>query len=116
MFNHNNYYMAVSYKDWELPNSQIWLVEINITSGPDFLIQTSILTGYILQWTNCKNIDYFLLTTFICGGAKKPHEKKSIEDEQTLAELSLAHCFSQEKCQLVQTSYIKRINSFLFAT
>lgn len=28
--------MAVSHKDWELPNSQIWLVEINIDSGVDF--------------------------------------------------------------------------------
>lgn len=28
--------MAVSYKDWELPNSRIWLVEINIESGLDF--------------------------------------------------------------------------------
>ena len=35
-----------------------------------------------------------------------PNEKKnSQEDEQTLAELSLAHRRSQAKCQLVQTSY-----------
>jgi len=31
--------------------------------------------------------------------------KKSKEDKQTLAELSSAHCRSQAKCQLVQTSY-----------
>ena len=35
--------------------------------------------------------------------------KKSKEDEQTLEELNLAHRHSQAKCQLVQTSYIKRI-------
>jgi len=28
--------MTVSHKDWELPNSQIWLAEIDIESGLDF--------------------------------------------------------------------------------
>jgi len=28
--------MAVSHKDWELPNSQFWLAEIDIESGLDF--------------------------------------------------------------------------------
>ena len=32
------YYVAVSHKDWELPNSWIWLVEIDIESGLDFPI------------------------------------------------------------------------------
>ena len=32
------YYMAVSHKDWELPNSRIWLAEIDIESGLDFPI------------------------------------------------------------------------------
>ena len=41
--------------------------------------------------------------------------KKSKEDEQTLTDLSSAHRLSQVKCQLVQTSYIKRIKFFLFA-
>ena len=40
--------------------------------------------------------------------------KKSKENEQTLKELNLAHRRSQVKCQLVQTSYIKRIKLFLF--
>jgi len=40
--------------------------------------------------------------------------KKSKEDEQTLAELNLAHGCLQAKCQLVQTSYIKLIKLFLF--
>ena len=29
----NNYYMALSHKDWELPNSWIWLAEIDIDLG-----------------------------------------------------------------------------------
>jgi len=41
--------------------------------------------------------------------------KKSKEDEQTLTDLSSTHRRSQAKCQLVQTSYIKRIKFFLFA-
>jgi len=30
--------MAVSHKDWELSNSRIWLVEIDIDRGLDFPI------------------------------------------------------------------------------
>ena len=41
--------------------------------------------------------------------------KKSKEDEQTLEELNSAHRHSQAKCQLIQTSYIKRIELFLFS-
>jgi len=41
-------------------------------------------------------------------------EKKSIKDEQTLAELSSPRRRSQAKCQLVQTSNIERIKLFLF--
>ena len=41
----------------------------------------------------------FHLTLFIYESAKKPDEKKSKEDEQTLAELNLAHRRSQAKCQ-----------------
>ena len=46
---------------------------------------------------------------FIPVSAKKLMRKKSEEDKQTLEELN-----SQAKCQLVQTSYIKRIKLFLF--
>ena len=45
---------------------------------------------------------------------QKADEKKSKEDEQTLEELKTAHLRSQAKCQLVQTSYIKRIKLFFF--
>ena len=31
-----DYNTALSHKDWELPNSQIWLAELNIESGLDF--------------------------------------------------------------------------------
>ena len=33
-----DYYMALSHKDRELPNSEIWLVEIDIDRGLDFTI------------------------------------------------------------------------------
>ena len=33
-----SHYMAVSHKDWELPNSRIWLVEMDIDRGLDFPI------------------------------------------------------------------------------
>ena len=62
---------------------------------------------------SAKNMDYFLLTIYIYGSGKKSDKKRkiSIEDEQTSAELSSAHRRLEAKCRLVQTSYIKRINS-----
>ena len=32
------YYMAVSQKDWKLPNSRTWLAKIDIDRGLDFPI------------------------------------------------------------------------------
>ena len=32
------YYMALSHKDWELPNSRIWLAETDIDRRLDFPI------------------------------------------------------------------------------
>ena len=40
--------------------------------------------GRGLEW---KVIVYFLLTVFIFGSAKRPDEKKSKEDDQTLTEV-----------------------------
>ena len=40
--------------------------------------------------------------------------KKSKEDEQNLEEWNSASCRSEAKSQLVQTSYIERIDLFLF--
>ena len=34
--------MALSYKDWSLPNSRIWLAEIDIDRGLGFPIYTGI--------------------------------------------------------------------------
>ena len=62
-----------------------------------------------------QNIEFFYLTIFISVSAKKLMRKKSKEDEQTLEELNSAHRHSQAKCQLIQTSYIKRIELFLFS-
>ena len=42
-------------------------------------------------------------------------KKKSKEDEKTLAEFNSGHRLLQAKCQLVQTSYIKRFKFVLFA-
>ena len=42
-------------------------------------------------------------------------KKRSKEDDQTSEELNSAHRRSQAKCQLLQTSYIKRIKLFLFS-
>ena len=33
-----DYYMPLSHKDWELPNSWIWLAETDIDRGLDFPI------------------------------------------------------------------------------
>ena len=65
--------------------------------------------GKKLQTLKSKIIDCFHLTIFSFVTAQK-----SKEDEQTLEELNSAHRRSQAKCQLVQTSYIKRIKLFLF--
>ena len=94
--------MAQSHKDWELPNSRIWLAEIDIDRGPDFPISN------VLQQKSCrlksKTTDYFHLAIFISVTAKMLMRKKSNQNEQTLEELNSAHCHSQAKCQLVQTS------------
>ena len=34
------YYTALSHKDWELPNSRIWLAEMDVDRGLDFPILT----------------------------------------------------------------------------
>ena len=71
--------MALSLKDWQLPNSRIWLAEIDIDRGLDFPIKT----GLILRWKSSKlnyeNVHHFLLFFFfsiIYGSSKKPDDKK----------------------------------------
>ena len=55
------------------------------------------------HWLFSYNNNYF------CKCQKADEKKKSKEDEQTLEELNSAYRRSQAKCQLKQTSYIKRI-------
>ena len=52
---------------------------------------------------------------FIYESDKKPDERKSKEDEQTLAEWSCAHPVRKQNVSYLQTSYIERIKLFLFA-
>ena len=72
--------MALSHKDWEPPNSWIWLAEMDIERGLDFPIYTGIWTGKILKWKSyklkCKIIDCFYLTIFISVSAKKLMREK----------------------------------------
>ena len=84
------YYMALSHKDWELPNSWIWLAETDIDRGLDFPIDTGIQADNVLQWKSCelkcKIIDCFHLTIFVSVSGKNLMRKKSKEDEQNLEE------------------------------
>ena len=50
------YYMAVAHKDWELPHSRIWLVEIDIESGLDFAISTDLVVTVVLKKLQTKNM------------------------------------------------------------
>ena len=60
-------------------------------------------------------MNYFHQTISTSVRARKRMSKKSKEDEHTLEELiTWTHRRSQAKRQLVETSYIKRIEFFLF--
>ena len=106
--------MALSHKDWELPNSRIWLAEIYIESGlfpsrpasrPALCFEVKKLQSKMQNhWLFSSNNIYF------CKCQKADEKQKSKEDEQTLGELNSAHRYSQAKCQLVQTSYINELN------
>ena len=65
--------------------------------------------------TKMQNHSLFSFNDIYFCKCLKDDEKKSKEDEQTLEELNFAHRRSQAKCQLLQTSYIKRIKLFLFS-
>ena len=60
--------MAVSHKDWELPNSRIRLIEVDIESGLDFRIYDRHLDrlNFAVKklQTKMQNIDYFLVKVF----------------------------------------------------
>ena len=83
--------MAVSHKDWELPDTQIWLVETNIHCGLDWPIWTGIQTSYILSWkklhTRIQKYWLFSYNIVSCNdGAQKPWWKKRKEDQQTFVD------------------------------
>ena len=108
---------ANTHKDWELLNSQIWLVEINTDRSPlDFFHLDWHQTRLVLQWKSYKVKfiiqNYWLMVFLFQGRPKSLMRKKTKEDKQTLADLSSAHHCLQAKCQLVQTSFIKQV--FLF--
>ena len=60
------------------------------------------------HWLFLSNNIYF------CKWQKADEKKKRKEEKQNLEESNSARRRSQAKCQLVQTSYIKRIELFLF--
>ena len=72
--------MALSHKDWELPNSWIWLAETDIDRGLDFPSYTGIQNGNVSKWKSsklkCKIIDCFHLTIFISKWQKADEKKR----------------------------------------
>ena len=81
--------MALSHKDWKLPNSRIWLAEMDVDRG----LPSRPASRRVMVWSD---IDYFHLTIFISVSAKELMRKKSKEDEKTLEELNSAHRRSQQ--------------------
>ena len=75
---------ADAHKDWELLNSQIWLVEINRDSSPlDFFHLDWHQTGFILQWKSCKVKfiiqNYWLMVFLFQGRLKSLMRKKDLK-------------------------------------
>lgn len=83
---HKHGKMALSCKDWELPNSPI-------------------LDQHLGRTWSCKL--KFKIIAYLYLMQKK--DAKSKEDEQPLQELNSVHRHSQANCQFVQTSYSKWI-------
>jgi len=76
--------MALSHKDWELPNSWIWLAEIDIESSLDFPSRPAFRPVLNVLWRKscklkCKIIDYFDLTIFILWKCQKTWWGKKIQ-------------------------------------
>ena len=111
----NRIWSISSHVDLALGQSPIFIIRLCLTSagfhqihkferlksiGKAFQIFPSRQVIFLLQksWKlKCKIIDYFHLTIFIYKSAKKPDEKKSKGDEQTLARLNSTHHPSQAK-------------------
>ena len=95
--------MAASHKDWELPNSRIWLAAVDNERGLDFPIYVQYVDQHLdrlhfvekrLQ-LKYKSIDYFLLKILL-KVSKSLRRKQCKEDKQILADLSSVHRRSQE--------------------
>ena len=76
--------MALSHKDWKLPNSWIWLAEIDIESSLDFPSRPAFRPVLNVLWRKscklkCKIIDYFDLTIFILWKCQKTWWGKKIQ-------------------------------------
>ena len=82
------YYMALSHKDWELTNTRIWLAEIDIDRSLDFPINSSIETGYVLQWKLQKYWVFPSTNIFFLfyGSAKKHDVKKGVRSTSKLCQ------------------------------
>ena len=98
--------MALSHKDWELPNSRFWLAEMDVDRG---LARFPHLERHLdrqcfkVKKSRTKMQNHWLFSPgniYFCK-YQKADEKKNQVDEQTLEELNLAHRRSQAKCQLV---------------
>ena len=74
------YYVALFHKDWELPNSRIWLADMDIDHGLDFPIYSCRPASRpVMFWSvKCKTIDYFHQTILISVSTKNFMRKKLV--------------------------------------
>ena len=108
--------LALFRKDCELPNSRIWLADIDIERRLHFPSRRVMFCSEKVG--NKNEIQKFWVFSsnniYSWKCQKNLTRKKRKKNEQTLAETQLI-VVHKAKCQLVETSYIKRIKLFLFA-
>ena len=83
----------ISHKDWELPNSRIWLAEIDVDRDLDGHLERLCVAVKKLQ-TKMQNHWLFSFNNIYFCKCQKADETKK-EDGQTLEELNSAHLHSQ---------------------
>ena len=97
----NIYYMALSHKDWNIPNSRIWLAEMDIDRGIDIFPSRPAsrpVTFWSEKLQNKMENHWLFSSNFIYfWKCQKADEKKKKEDEQTVEELNSVHRRSQAK-------------------
>ena len=76
-----HYYMAQSHKDWELPNSWIWLAEIDIDREKSIAASrpVSFCVEKVANKNTKKFIKFLLFSSQSFISAKKPIDKKKIK-------------------------------------